>query len=110
MARRFDPASLSPDTINRINTCLKAALNLAADHDERVSNRRAWENALASIPDAGQSRNAFLPDESVRAVVASAYSVSREFGLLTEVAGSLARASRNSPASRSTMYKPIARA
>ena len=79
-------ARLSPDTINRINTCLKAALNTAADQDERVSNRRVWETALASIPGAGQSRNAFLSDDFVRAVVASAYSVSSEFGLLTEVA------------------------
>jgi integrase len=79
-------ASLSPDTINRVNACLKAALNTAADHDERISNRRVWETALANIPDTGQSRNAFLSEDDVRAVVASAYKVSSEFGLLTEVA------------------------
>ena len=81
-------AGLSRDTINRINTCLKAALNAAADQDERITNHRAWEKALASIPDASESRNVFLPEDSVRAAVASAYKVSPEFGLLTEVAAS----------------------
>jgi integrase len=93
VARDFKPwrdalvqAKLAPDTINRVNTCLKAALNLAADQDERIANRRAWETALAGIPDAGESRNTFVLEDAIRAVVASAYKVSSEFGLLTEVA------------------------
>jgi len=40
----------------------KAALNLAADQDERIASRRAWETGLASIPDAEQSRNVILPE------------------------------------------------
>jgi integrase len=79
-------AKLSADTINRVNTCLKACLNLAADQDECIANRRAWEKALATLPDATQSRNIILSEQAVRAVVAGAYKVSREFGLLTEVA------------------------
>jgi integrase len=95
VARDFKPwrdaltrAQLSPASINRINTCLKAALNLAAAHDERLTNRRAWQTGLGSIPDAAESRNVILSDQARHAVVASAYKVSSEFGLLTEVAAS----------------------
>jgi hypothetical protein len=37
-------------TVNRTANGLKAALNLIADHDERIPSRRAWENGLASLP------------------------------------------------------------
>src|SRR5204863_870880 len=58
---------------------------LAAEHDQRISNRRAWETGLAIIPDAQQSRNVILADNVVRQVVAAAYQQSEEFGLLVEV-------------------------
>jgi integrase len=79
-------ARLTPDTVNRTNTCLKACLNLAADDDERIANRRSWEKALAGIRDAGQSRNVILTDTEVAGVVTAAYEISPEFGLLVEVA------------------------
>jgi integrase len=78
--------SLAPATVNRTCTVLKAALNLAADHDERIANRRAWENGLATIPDAEQSRNVILDEATVRWIIAEAYAQSSEFGLLVEVA------------------------
>jgi len=78
--------TLAPSTVNRTTTGLKAALNLAADHDERIANRRAWENGLASIPDAEQSRNVILPELTVRQIIAAAQQQSAEFGLLIEVA------------------------
>ena len=77
--------SLAPASVNRTTTALKAALNLAAEHDQRISNRRAWETGLAIIPDAQQSRNVILADNVVRQVVAAAYQQSEEFGLLVEV-------------------------
>ena len=57
---------LAPATVNRTCTGLKAALNLAAEHDERIGNRRAWETGLATIPDAEQSRNVILSEPAVR--------------------------------------------
>ncbi len=77
---------LAPATVNRTTTALKAALNLAADHDERIISRRAWEIGLASIPGAEEARNVILTDDQVRALIAAAYQHSREFGLLAEVA------------------------
>ena len=79
-------AGLAAASVNRTSTGLKAALNLAAEHDERIANRRAWEAGLASIPDAEQSRNVILPEAVVRSIVAAAHEQSREFGLLIEVA------------------------
>ena len=79
-------ASLAPASINRTCTVLKAALNLAADHDERITSRRAWETGLASLPDAEEARNIILPDDQIRQLVAHAYEHSREFGLLVETA------------------------
>jgi len=78
--------SVTPATVNRTTTALKAALNLAADHDELIVSRRSWEIGLASIPGAERSRNVILTDEQVRALIAVAYQHSREFGLLAEAA------------------------
>jgi integrase len=77
---------LAPATVNRTCAAFKAALNLAADQDERIATRRAWETGLASIPDAEQSRNVILDNDTVRALVAAATDDSPEFGLLIEVA------------------------
>ena len=77
---------LAPATVNRTAAAFKAALNLAAEHDDRIANRRAWETGLASIPDAEQSRNVILPENTIRLIIAAAYRDSPEFGLLIEVA------------------------
>jgi integrase len=76
--------TLAAATVNRTTTGLKAALNLAAEHDERITNRRAWETGLASIPDAEQSRNVILSEDTVRRISAEAYRISAELGLLIE--------------------------
>jgi integrase len=77
---------LAAATVNRTMTGLKAALNLAAEHDERIGNRRAWESGLATIPDAEQSRNVILPEPVVLDIIAAAHRQGPEFGLLVEVA------------------------
>ena len=78
--------ALAPATVNRTCTALKAALNLAADHDERIISRRAWEVGLAAIPGAEESRNVILPDETIRKLILAAREHSPQFGLLVEVA------------------------
>ena len=78
--------TLAAATVNRTCAAFKAALNLVADHDERVLNRRAWETGLATIPDAEQSRNVILPETTVRQIIAEAHKHSTQFGLLVEVA------------------------
>jgi integrase len=76
---------LARDTVNRTGHALKAALTLAADRDERIANRAAWKIGLAALPNAGQARNVILADDKVLELIAGAYSLGHEFGLLVEV-------------------------
>jgi integrase len=77
---------LAPGTVNRTKTGLRAALELAAAHDPRVANQRAWKVGLAALPDAHRARNVILTDDEVRRIVAAAYQRDRALGLMTEVA------------------------
>jgi integrase len=78
--------SMTPASANRTGTALRAALNMAAAHDERIESRRAWETGLANIPDATQSRNVILDEEMVRRLIVEAAAQCPEFGLLVEMA------------------------
>jgi integrase len=80
-------ARLKPATVNRTSTVFKAALNLAAESDARISTRRAWEIGLASFADAQVSRNVILGDNVVRSIIAGAYQECEEFGLFVDVVG-----------------------
>jgi integrase len=77
---------LAPSTVNRTCAAFQAALELCATQDPRITNQSAWRTGLAALPDAEQSRNVILPDDAVLATISAAYAVSREFGLLVEVA------------------------
>jgi hypothetical protein len=76
---------LKSATIDRINRAFKAALNLTAEADERVT-RRPWRTALRAIggEEAG-ARNVILDDEDRRALRGAAYRDSDEAGLLVDV-------------------------
>ena len=71
---------------NRTRTCLRAALELAANHDPRIGNRRAWRVGLAGLPDSQRARNVILDAATVKRIVAAAYERDRALGLLVEVA------------------------
>jgi integrase len=77
---------LAPSTVNRTCAAFQAALALAAAQDPRITNQSAWRTGLAALPDAEQSRNVILPEDAVLSIISAAYAVSREFGLLVEVA------------------------
>src|SRR5215813_5554154 len=77
---------LAPGTVNRTKTGLRAALELAAAHDPRIANQRAWKVGLAALPDAHVARNVILTDDEVRRIVAAAYERDRALGVLAEVA------------------------
>jgi integrase len=77
---------LKANTVNRLGKMLKAAFNLAAAHDDRITNTKAWTIGLAAIPEADDAEsNLILSDKQRRAVIASAYGISHAFGLYTEV-------------------------
>ena len=77
---------LSAASINRTRTCLRAALELAAQHDQRIGNRRVWQIGLAGLPDSQRARNVILDDVTVKRIVEAAYERDRALGLLVEVA------------------------
>ena len=76
---------LKPASVNRSAAALRAALNLAAASDPRITNANVWRAGLAAIPGATEARNVILADAEVRAIVAAAHTIGPEFGLLTEV-------------------------
>jgi integrase len=79
-------AKMTAASVVRTAATLKAALNLAAATDERITNRDAWKVGLAAIPGgAGESRNVILDEKGVRSVVAAAYRVGKEFGEFVDV-------------------------
>jgi integrase len=77
---------LAPGTVNRTKTGLRAALELAAAHDPRIANQRAWKVGLAALPDAHVARNVILDDATVRRIVGAAYDHDRALGVMVEVA------------------------
>jgi integrase len=77
---------LAPASVNRTRTCLRAALELAAQHDPRIDNRRAWRIGLAGLPDSQRARNVILSDDVVKQIVDAAYARDQRLGLLVEVA------------------------
>jgi integrase len=77
---------MTPSAADRTGRALKAALNLAAAHDPRITNASAWKTGLARLPDAEGSRNVILDDATVRALIGAAHTVDPAFGLLVEVA------------------------
>jgi integrase len=77
--------TLSPASINRLCNCVCAALELAAQHDERIKNRDAWETGLAGLPDSQVARNVVLSDGKVRDFIVAAYARDTALGLLIDV-------------------------
>jgi integrase len=75
---------IRPATVTRTAKALRAALNSAADHDPRITNRSAWKVGLAGLTDVYAARHVPLTDDQVRAVVAAGYELDPNFGLYLE--------------------------
>jgi integrase len=72
-------------SVNRTMSALRAALNVAADGNERIT-KRPWKTGLKRIKGASTSSNVILTEQDVRTVIGAAYQDSKEFGLLVELA------------------------
>ena len=78
---------VKPATVVRLSRAVKAALNLAARRDHRITNRNAWSDGLGGVSESYASRNIQrLDDDQARAVIAASYEVDRHLGLYVEVA------------------------
>ena len=70
-------------TVNRFMRAFKACLTLAANDDERITNRKAWK--LPALRDTANPRNVILTEPQMRDVVAASYQTGGyRFGLYIE--------------------------
>ena len=76
---------VAPATINRTRAGLRAALELAASLDDRITNRNAFRSGLKGLPGGKNARRVVLPDADVLRLVEAAYQQDRMFGVLVEV-------------------------
>ena len=76
---------VAPATINRTRAGLRAALELAASLDDRITNRNAFRSGLKGLPGGKNARRVVLPDADVLRIVEAAYQEDRAFGVLVEV-------------------------
>jgi integrase len=79
-------ARLKPASVRRTCSMLKAALNLAARLDARITNAREWEEGLKSPDDSTIThRNVIVADTAIARIVAAACGIDPAFGLWCEV-------------------------
>src|SRR6266508_381063 len=76
---------MEPASVNRTRTGLRAALELAATLDHRITNRHVFRLGLRGLPAATRARRIVLSDGHVLGIVKAAYDVDPAFGLLVEV-------------------------
>jgi integrase len=76
---------LKSTSADRVAKVTKAALNLAASDDPRITNRNAWKDGLKRLSDdESAARNVILSDKTVSAVVHASYEDGQELGVFIE--------------------------
>src|SRR5437870_8208200 len=75
---------MEPSSVNRTRSGLRAALELAATLDHRITNRRVFRLGLRGLPGSNKARRVALPDAQVLRIVQAAYGIDPAFGLLVE--------------------------
>ena len=70
---------VAPATFNRTRAGLRAALELAATLDHRITNRETFRVGLKGLRDTKTARRAVLPDADVLRIVRAAYEHDRAF-------------------------------
>jgi integrase len=76
---------LEPSTVNRHRVGLRAALELAAGLDHRITNRDVFRLGLKGLPGATKARRVVLADADVLRIVEAAYREDHSFGVLVQV-------------------------
>jgi integrase len=76
---------IEPATINRTRAGLRAALELTAELDDRITNRHIFKSGLKGLPGANKARRVVLSDADVLRIVDAAHQQDRAFGILIEV-------------------------
>jgi integrase len=75
---------MEASSVNRTRTGLRAALELAATLDHRITNRHVFRLGLRGLPGSNKARRIVLPDADVLSIVRAAQAIDGPFGLLVE--------------------------
>lgn len=75
---------LQPSSINRLMNSLRAALELAARKDKRITNVGVFKGGLEKLQDANVARNKILKDEEVCSVVAASHEQDHKVGIFMQ--------------------------
>ena len=100
---------VAPATIDRTRAGLRAALELAASLDDRITNRNAFRSGLKGLPGGKNARRVVLPDADVLRLVEAVYQVDRAFGMLVKISRRLVRASHRPRGSAAAICKQTGR-
>jgi hypothetical protein len=76
---------MKPSSADRVGKSFKAAMNLAASHDPRITNSKSWSDGWKLLPNATTTRNIILSDGVVGAIVRAAYAADHELGIYFDV-------------------------
>jgi integrase len=94
-------AGVAPATVVRVCKSLRAALNMAADHDAARISNRVWKVGLGGIADTYIPVNKVLSDADVLRLVEAAAALDPAFGLIVETLATTG--TRTSQATRLTV-------
>jgi integrase len=70
---------------DRIGKSFKAAMNLAASHDPRITNIKAWSEGWKLLPNSSTARNLILDKAVVKSIVLAAYGADGDLGMYFDV-------------------------
>jgi integrase len=79
---------LNAATVRRTSAALKAALNLAANLDPRITSREPWKVGLSGIKQSHAQVSRVVNDADVLAIVNGAYALDPAFGLFIDTLAS----------------------
>ena len=80
--------------MRRTRVGLRAALELAATLDHRITNRHVFRLGLRALPASNRARRIVLPDVDVLRLVEAAYEIDPAFGLLVDTLAVTGRSHR----------------
>jgi Phage integrase family len=78
-------SGMKPSSADRVGKSFKAAMNLAASHDPRITNFKAWSDGWKLLPNTTVARNIILSDGVVGAIVRAAYGVDHQLGIQLDI-------------------------
>jgi integrase len=78
-------SKMKTSSVDRVGKSFKAAMNLAASHDPRITNVKAWSEGWKLLPNSSTARNLILDKSVVNTIVLAAYNADQGVGIYFDV-------------------------